>query len=458
MVIGDLSTAVDVIVLGGGPGGYVSAIRAAQLGKQVALVDPGPLGGTCLNQGCIPSKALLTAADRFSSLSDYGRMGIQLESSGIDFGKMQSWKRDIVRRLNKGVWQLLEGNGVQIVSGRAWFISESDVRIEGEHGSQRFSFEHCIIATGADPAPLPGLDFDGTHILSPAQALKLSELPDQIGIIGSDYIAAELATLFSKLGVPVRFVVPADQTLLANYETIAVRQLQTRLKKLGVKLETKAADLASIAASLADDDDLTLVVCNGLIPRSTDIELNQVAVETDERGFIPVNAFMQSNNPNVYAVGDITGGLPLATTAIKQAKVAAEHIAGKATQYAPQAIPQVAWTDPVLATVGLTTEAAKAAGYDVITARFPLAANGRALTLDNSDGMALVVAEKDSEVLLGVTLVGVGAESVIGEAALALELGATLTDLAETLHPHPGLAEPLQEAAEAALGFPVHIK
>jgi dihydrolipoamide dehydrogenase len=200
------------------------------------------------------------------------------------------------------------------------------------------------------------------------------------------------------------------------------------------------------------------VIANGLNPRTAGLELDQLQVQTDAHGFIRVNDRLQSNQPNIYAVGDVTGDLPLATLAIKQAKVAAEHLAGRPVQYAPQALPRVAWTDPVLASVGLTATQAETAGYEIVSARFPLAASGRALTLDAGDGFAVVVAERASGVLLGVTLAGAGAESIIGEASLALELGATLTDIAETLHPHPGLGEPFQEAAEAALGFPVHIR
>jgi dihydrolipoamide dehydrogenase len=445
MVIGDLATSVDVLVLGAGPGGYVAAIRAAQLGKQVALVDPGPIGGTCLNLGCIPSKALLSAADQFARLTTLDAMGITLGQPQLDFGKMQEWKNSLVRRLSRGVQQLLQGNGVQLVKGKGWFIGEDEVRVEGEYGSQRFSFERCIIAVGAEPAPLPGFLFDGSRVLTPGQALSLQELPAELALIGCDYIAAELATLFAKLNVAVTWSLPEGQRLLPEFDPLAGRQVQAKLKKLGVKIDSGAAEAA------------VLVIANGLQPRTETLNLAQVQVQHDERGFIPVNAQLQTSNPNIYALGDVTGGPPLATVAIKQAKVAAEHLAGKAVEYAPQALPRVAWTDPPIASVGLTAAEAEAAGYEVMTGRFPLAANGRALTLDAADGLALIVAERASGVLLGVTLVGAGAEVAIGEAALALEMGATLTDLAETLHPHPGLSEPLQEAAEAALGLPVHV-
>jgi dihydrolipoamide dehydrogenase len=453
MVVGNLATAVDVLILGAGPGGYVAAIRAAQLGKEVVLIDPGPPGGTCLHQGCIPAKALLTAADQAWRMPALAEIGITVAEARVDFGQMQSWKNGLVERLAKGVKQLLDSHKVELVSGEGRFTAEGEVHVEAEYGAKRFTFEQCVIAVGAEPAPLPELAFDGERVLTPSQALGLAELPASMAIVGSDYIAAELATLFAKLGVEVRLLIPAEQQLLGEFDPSAGRQVQARLKKLGVKIETKVSDPTS-----AVKDATRVVVSAGLIPRTSKLGLKEARVETDAYGFIRVNDCLQTSNPAIYAVGDVTGGLPLASVAIKQAKVAAESIAGLRAQYAPQAVPQVAWTDPPVAAAGLTTAAAEAAGYEVVTGRFPLAANGRALTLDAAEGFVQTVAEKKSGVLLGVTIVGARAASLIGEATLALEMGATLTDLAETMHPHPGLGETLQEAAEAALGMAVHIK
>ncbi|MFQ5613677.1 MAG: dihydrolipoyl dehydrogenase [Anaerolineae bacterium] len=452
MVVGDLATAVDVAVLGAGPGGYVAAIRAAQLGKQVAIIEPGPLGGTCLNLGCIPSKALLAAADRAWGASTLETMGVTTGQVAVDLARMQSWKAGLVERLVKGVGQLLKGNGVEVVKGRGWFLSENEVRVEGEYGAQRYAFERCVVAVGAGPAPLPGLEFDGERVLTPAQALHLVDPPPDLAVIGADYIAAEVATFFAKVGVPVRLLVPAGRRLLDGFDPAAGREVGARLKKLGVTVETKASDPARAVEGAA-----RVVVSNGLTPRTAGLKLDAVGVETDAQGYIRVNDRLQTSNPAVYAVGDVTGGPPLAAVALKQGKVAAEAIAGRPVQYAPQAIPRVAWTDPEVAAVGLTAAEAEAAGYAVASGRFPLAANGRALTLDSGVGFVLTVAERDSGVLLGATVVGARAAELIGEAALALEMGATLTDLAETLHPHPGLGEALQESAEAALGAAVHI-
>lgn len=453
MVVGDLATAVDVIVLGAGPGGYVAAIRAAQLGKEVVLIDPNPPGGTCLYEGCIPAKALLTAANQAWRLPSLAEMGITVGEQRLDLSQMQAWKNGLVERLAKGVKHLLDHHKIEWMAGLGQFTGESEVWVEGEQGSKRFLFEQAVIAVGAKPASLPGLAFDGQRVLTPSQALGLIELPESLAVVGADYVAVELATLFAKLGTKVRLLLPAEQLLLPEFDPSAGRQVQARLKKLGVQIETKVVDPAQAVADVPH-----VVVSTRLTPCTRTLNLAQARVETDAQGFVQVNDRLRTGNPAIYAVGDVTGGPPLAYIAIKQAKVAAEAMAGLPVQYAPQAIPRVAWTDPPIAAVGLTASEAETAGYEVITGRFPLAVNGRALTLDSAEGFVQTVAEKDSGVLLGVTIVGAQADSLIGEAALALEMGATLTDLAETLHPHPSLGETLQEAAEAALGIAVHIK
>jgi dihydrolipoamide dehydrogenase len=453
MVVGDIATTADLVILGAGPGGYVAAIRAAQLGKEVVLIDPGRPGGVCLHQGCIPAKALLTAADNAGQFADLSAMGITTGEMRIDLTKMQSWKSNVVAKLVRGVEQLLAHHEVDFISGIGWFLGENELRVEAEYGTKRFLFDKCVIAVGVEAAPLPQLAFDGERVLTPSQALNLTDLPEKIGVIGSDYIAIELATFFAKLNVAVQLLIPTGQRLLAEFDPAAGRQVEARLKKLGVKTETKVTQLTAAVEGLPK-----VVVSVGSIPRTEKLHLEKAGVQTDEQGFIRVNDCMQTSQPSIYAVGDVTGGPPLANIAMKQGKVAAEHLAGQPAQYSPQAVPRVAWIDPQVATVGLTAAEAEAAGYRVVTSRFPLAANGRALTLQTTQGFVQVVAEHDSQVLLGVIIVGPEAETLIGEACLALEMGATLTDLAETLHPHPSLGEMLQEAAEAALGMAIHIK
>lgn len=455
MVVGDLATEVDVVVLGAGPGGYVAAIRAAQLGKEVVLVDPNPPGGTCLHEGCIPSKALLSAVSHFHTLQTLPEMGIYVGTPTVDLPRMQRWKEGVVGRLAKGVEQLLKKNGVIVVQGNGRFRQADQIWVEGNDATHVFAFEHAIIATGADMAPWPDLVFDGETVLTPMEAMRLETLPESMTVVGNDYIAAEMVTIFAKLGVSVSLFLGEKRSLLPNFDPMAGRLVGQQLRKLGVKM------VKGLAAT-ARGKTAAIVVSHGIAPRTADLDLAIVGVETDAAGFIVTDSQMRTSNPNIFAVGDVVareavGHLPLATLAIKQGKVAAETIGEQITLFAPQAIPQVAWTEPEVAAVGLSKVAAEELGYEVMTGRFPLGANGRSQTLNAAVGMVLTVAEAESEILLGVTIIAPHASDLIGEAALAIEMGATLTDLTETLHPHPGLGEAILESAEATLQKAIHI-
>ncbi|HZO72495.1 MAG TPA: dihydrolipoyl dehydrogenase [Ktedonobacteraceae bacterium] len=450
MVVGDVTTAVDILILGAGPGGYVSAIRAAQQGRHVTLIEPGPAGGTCLNRGCIPLKALISASERYQQTSqeELAALGIEAASVSFDWLKMQAWKQSVVARLSDGVRRLVSGNRIEMVKGTGWFINEQEVRVEGEHGSHRFKFEHCIIATGAQAPPVEQLPYDGKQVLTPEQALMLSKLPETLGIAGDDYIALELATIFARLGVKVKLCSPGEQ-ILPGIDPAALRLVQAGLRKLGVQVSTKV--------QAADISERPLIVSNGVRPNTAGLHLDATSVKLNEQGGIAVNRMQQSSVPHIYAVGDCTGGQTLAGVAIKQGKIAADVIAGQRVQFAPLVTPLIVHTTPELATVGYSAQEAAEVGYTTITGRFPLAANGRALTLGSDNGVALVVANADDEAILGVTLVGPRAGDLIGQAALAIEMGATLTDLSEILYAHPGLSELLQESAENALGRAIHI-
>lgn len=450
MVVGDVTTAVDVLVIGAGPGGYVAAIRAAQLGRHVTLIDQDPPGGTCLYRACIPLKALLSASERYQQtrLEDLAAMGIHAEAVSFDWASMQAWKQGVVDRLAEGVRRLVAGNRVEYVRGTGWFINAQEVRVEGEHGSLRFKFEHCIIATGAEAAPMPGLPYDGKQVLTPEQAIVLPELPEALSIAGDDYIALELATLFARLGVKVNLYSPGEH-LLAGVDPAALRLVQAGLRKLGVQITTKAA-IDSIA-------DRPLVISQDVCPRTPGLHLTDAGVEVSTNGGIKVNSMQQSSVPHIFAIGDCTGGRALASIAIKQAKVAAEVLSGQRVQFAPLVTPLVVHTTPELAFVGYSAEDAAHAGFNIVTGRFPLAANGRALTLGTDNGVAMLVANAVDGTLLGATLVGPRAGDLIEQATLAIEMGATLTDLSEILYPHPGLSETLLEAADGALGRAVHV-
>jgi len=450
MVVGDVTTAVDVLVLGAGPGGYVAAIRAAQLGRHVTLIDHGLPGGTCLHQGCIPLKALLSASERYQQTrsEELTSMGIHIESVSFDWSSMQSWKQGVVDRLAEGVRRLIAGNRVEYVHGTGWFINAQEVRVEGEHGSLRFKFEHCIIATGGDAAPLSGLSFDGKQVLTPEQALMLPEIPEVLSVVGDDYIALELATLFARLGVKVKLLSPGEQ-LLSGVDPSALRLVQAGLRKLGIQ--------ASTGVVMDSITERPVVISQGICPRTSDLHLDAAGLEVSANGGIKVNSMQQSSVSHIFAIGDCTGGRALASIAMKQAKVAAEGLSGQRVQFAPLVVPLVVHTTPELAIVGYSAEEAAKAGYNIVTSKFPLAANGRALTLGTDNGVALLIANADDGTLLGATLVGPRAGDLIEQAILAIEMGATLTDLSEILYAHPGLSETLLEAAEGALGRAVHM-
>jgi len=446
MVVGDVTTAVDVLVLGAGAGGYAAAIRAAQLGRHVTIVEPGPIGGTYLNCGCIPLKALLSATERYQQMrsDDLATMGIHGEAVSFDWATMQTWKQSIVERLSNGVRRLLAGNHIDIVTGIGWFINAQEIRVEGEYGTHRFKFEDCIIATGAETLP-----YNGKNTSTPEQILQLPQLPQRLSIVGDDYIALELATLFARLGVNVKLYSPTEH-ILAGVEPAALRLVQAGLRKLGI--EQIAMKHTAVAS-----DDMPIVTTQKVVPNTNGLHLDDIGMKLTENRGIAVNTMQQSNVPHIYAVGDCTGGQALASIAIKQGKVVAEVLAGQRVQFAPLVTPLVVHTTPELATVGLTAEEATQAGYNVTTGRFPLAANGRALTLGADNGVAMVVADKESGVLLGATLVGPHAGDLIGQIILAIEMGATLTDLTEILYAHPGLGETILESSEDALGQAIHI-
>ncbi len=452
MVVGDVTTAVDVLVLGAGPGGYTAAIRAAQLGHHVTLVEADTPGGTCLNRGCIPLKALLSSSERYAETwqEETKAMGIT-DGCTLNWPAMQNWKQGVVNRLAEGVHKLISGNAIEYVHGKGWFINAQEVRVEGEYGSHHFKFDHCIIATGAEAAPLADLPYDGKQVLTPEQALALPARPETLSIYGDDYIALELATVFARLDVEVKFYSPGEQ-ILAGADPAALRLVQAGLRKLGIAIATKTP-----VEKLATITDHPLIISNGVCPRTADLHASDADLELTANGGIAVNSMQQSSVPNIYAVGDCTGGQALASIAIKQGKVAAEVLSGQRVQFAPLVIPRVVHTTPELATVGYTAQEAIQAGYNIVSGRFPLAASGRALTLAAENGAALIVADADNGLLLGATLVGPRAGDLIGQLTLAIEMGATLTDLSEILYPHPSLSEIVLEGSENAQGRAIHI-
>lgn len=468
MVVGDFANEVDVLVIGGGPGGYVAAIRAAQLGRKVTLVDKAELGGVCLNRGCIPSKAIISAAEHLTMIKDAKKMGIDVEGVSVDLSRLMEWKDSVVKKLTGGVSTLLKGNKVEVIKGEAYFNGKNSVKIATENASQTYEFKACIVATGSRPAELPFLKFDGERILSSTEALNLQEVPKRLLVIGGGYIGLELGTAYSKLGSEVTILEGADN-ILPGVDQAMVRMVSRNLKKLGVTVHTKAkvtsgkkdGDEVIVTAEVGGEEktftaDYVLVAV-GRKPNTDELGLEQAGVELDERGFIKVDKRLRTSNPNIFAIGDVAGGALLAHKASYEGKVAAEVIAGQPSEVDYVAMPFVIFSDPEIAYTGLSEQEAKEQGYDPVVSRFAFQANGRALSMEKADGFIQVIADKESKQLLGVQIVGPEASSLIAEAVLAIEMGANAEDLSLTIHAHPTLPEALMEAAEGVLGHAIHM-
>ncbi|MCL6575101.1 dihydrolipoyl dehydrogenase [Kyrpidia sp.] len=466
MVVGEFTTEVDLLIIGGGPGGYVAAIRAAQLGKKVTLVERDKLGGVCLNVGCIPSKALIAAAHRYEDAKKLGEIGIEAGDVRVDFSKVQTWKQGVVDKLTGGVASLMKANKVEVIKGEALFANDREARVINGYEANRYRFNQCIIATGSRPIELKDLPFGG-RVISSTEALALQEIPKRLVVIGGGYIGIELGTVFAKFGTQVT-VLEGTESILPTFEKEVLRLVERRLKKLNVTVVTSAmakgveetADGVTVTASVKGEEqryeaDYVLVTV-GRRPNTEDLGLDMAGVRT-EKGLIQVDKQGRTSVGHIFAIGDVVPGPALAHKASYEGKVAAEAAAGEASEVDYRVIPAVVFSDPEIAVVGLSESEAKEKGLDVVTGRFPFAANGRALSLADAEGFVKLVADKSSGELLGAQIVGPEASDLIAEAALAIEMGATLEDVALTIHAHPTLGEVMMEAAEVGLGRPVHI-
>jgi dihydrolipoamide dehydrogenase len=467
MVVGEFTTEVDVLVIGAGPGGYVAAIRAAQLGKTVAVVEKAELGGVCLNVGCIPSKAMIHAAHTYEHTQHTESMGITMENVKVDFAKVQEWKGGIVKQLTGGVGSLFKGNKIQVIPGEALFVSENEVRVFHGYDVNRYRFEHCIIATGSRPIELPAFPF-GKRVLSSTEALSLTELPKSIVVIGGGYIGIELGTVFAKFGTKVTILEGADQ-ILPGFEPDMPRLVERKLKKLDVTIHTKALAqgmeetengvivTAEVKGEQKQIEAEYILVTVGHRPNTDELGVRDIGMNLTDRGLIVVDKQGRTNIPNVYAIGDIVPGPALAHKASYEGKVAAEAIAGHPAEVDYKAIPAVVFCDPEIASVGINEKEAKEKGIDYVVGRFPFAANGRALSVNAGEGYVKLIGEKGTNLVLGAQIVGVEASNIIAEIGLAIEMGATLEDIELTIHAHPTLGEVTMEAAELALGHPIHV-
>lgn len=458
----------EVLVLGGGPGGYAAAFYAADRGKKVILVDQDKrLGGICLNSGCIPSKALLHATHLIREVKASSRRGINFGDPRIDLAQLRSWKESILDTLGQGVAGLAQKRGVEVLQGRGHFEDSRTLRVETPAGQKFINYETAIIAVGSKPAMPSAFDLGSKRVMTSTEALELEEVPDELLVVGGGYIGLELGTVYAALGSKVTLVELLDSLLLGADSDLVrpvARYAQEAFKE--VRLKTKVLKLATsgkqIKVTMESEKQRTeelydrVLVSVGRAPNCKDLGLENTKVETDDQGFIKVNEQRRTGDPAIYAIGDVAGGALLAHKAAREARVAVEAIIGEASSFENVVIPAVVFTDPEVAWCGLTEAEAKEKGIAVQVARFPWVASGRALTLDRTDGVTKLVIEPESERILGVGIAGVGAGELIGEGVLAIEVGATARDLADCVHPHPTLSETLMECAEVFYGYATH--
>ncbi|WP_078391636.1 dihydrolipoyl dehydrogenase [Shouchella patagoniensis] len=466
MVVGDFAQEVDTLVIGSGPGGYVAAIRAAQLGQKVTIVEKNSLGGVCLNVGCIPSKALIQAGHRAHLAKTSDDIGIMAENVTVDFNKVQEWKGSVVNKLTGGVEGLLKGNKVEIIRGEAYFSGEDSVKIMDEKNSSTYKFKNCIIATGSSPIEIPSFKYTD-RVINSTGALALKEVPKKMVVIGGGYIGIELTGAYANLGTEIT-VLEGSKQILPGFEKQMAKLVEKKLKKNGVTFHTEAMakgveetdNGVKVTAEVKGEEQVIeadyVLVTVGRKPNTEELGLEGIGIDMTDRGLINVDKQCRTNVKNIYAIGDIVPGPALAHKASYEAKVAAEAISGEAAEVDYLAIPAVCFSEPELATVGYTDQEAKDAGYEVKATKFPFAANGRALSLNDSDGFMKLITRKEDGLVIGAQIAGPNASDMIAEVGLAIEAGMTAEDIALTIHAHPSLGEITMEAAEAALGTPIH--
>ena len=461
MVMGELVDEVDVAVVGGGPGGYSAAFRCAELGLETVVIDAdGRLGGACLFEGCIPSKALLHVAAVVSEAERARGWGVDFGEPRISLDQLRKWKQErVVGKLARGLASVAKGKGVTVIGGRAVFEDSTTLRIEGE-SLQKVRFKHAIVATGSAPAPLPGIELRSDRVMDSTAALELPEIPERLLVIGGGYIGLELGTVYATLDSRVTLV-EMTEGLLPGVDRDLVQPLQRRVEKLfaAVHLGTKVTALreagghveATLEGQGAETFDRVLVAV-GRRARSRGLGLEATGARLTERGaFVQIDERCRTHDPHLYAVGDVTGEPMLAHRAMRQGKVAAAALAGQPAAFDNVAVPAVVFTDPEIAWCGLSEAQAKSQGMETKVAKFQWAASGRAATIGRADGLTKLVADAASGRVVGVGIVGPGAGELIAEATLAVETAALVEDLAATIHAHPTLSESLMEAAESLL-------
>ncbi len=459
-----MSTKTEVLVLGGGPGGYTAAFRAADLGKQVTLVERYPvIGGVCLNVGCIPSKALLHVAQIVHEVDEFESHGLSYGKPSFDLDKIRSWKESVTKSLNTGLDGLCKQRNINVIHGTGYFESEHTLRVEQEQNQELIEFEHAIIAAGSQPTKIPVFPNDDPRLWDSTDALNLDHIPKKLLIIGGGIIGLEMATVYHALGSEISVVELMDQ-LIPGCDADLVRPLNKRLKKqyqsiwLGTKVEEIKALKKGLKVTFSGENAPepetfdNILVAVGRKPNEHKIQADKAGINVNEQGYITVDKQQRTNKKHIYAIGDIVGNPMLAHKAVHEGKVAAEVISGIKAGFDALTIPAVAYTDPEIAWMGLTENQAKEQGIEYEKASFPWAASGRSLCLGRNEGITKILCEKETGRILGAGMVGPNAGELVAETVLALEMGADAEDIGLSIHPHPSLSETFGFAAEMITG------
>ncbi|MEM8709431.1 MAG: dihydrolipoyl dehydrogenase [Planctomycetota bacterium] len=464
-----MSSNRKVVVIGAGPAGYVCGIRLAQLGNDVTVVEKQYWGGTCLNVGCIPSKALIAAGSLMDKIRHADAMGISVKGVDLDIGKLVEWKQGVVGKLTSGVSGLLKQNGAKVVNGAAKIVDKNTVQVSGgKDGDVTLKCDDIVIATGSEVINIPGFTCDEKDVWSSTGALAPESIPGHLLVIGGGYIGLELGMMYRKLGSEVT-ILEGTPGALPGQERDCVKVIERSMKKMGIKLitetfaqgwEKKGGKTIVTAKTKKGEEKIEcdqILSTVGRRPYSADLGLENVGLSVSKQGFVEVDKQMRTKVPNIYAIGDIAGQPMLAHKGSHEGLVAAAVISGKNEEYDARCVPAVIFTSPEMSSVGLTEEQCKEKGLNYATGQFPFAASGRAMTLQETDGFVKIISDKDTDEVLGVHMVGPEVTELIAEAALAIEMGATVEDIARTIHAHPTLPESMMEAAESVHGTVVHI-